>query len=81
MLPIAALICACCLGESFFARGRYLTGLLAFMVVSLTGIITSCYLEAVVRELLKKLRARPRASHPTLLSTHKPQPATSSTPS
>ena len=78
MLPITAMIYAFCLGTLFFARAQYLTGLIAFLTVSLVGVIAGCYLETLARELLKELFARTRTA--LLFRTHKPQPAPSSTP-
>lgn len=83
MLPIAAMISAFCLGALFFTRSQYLTGLLAFLTVSVGGVIVGCYLEALARELLKELFVRTRESLPSLFRTRKPEPATatSSNPS
>src|SRR5512138_948541 len=82
MLPIAAMICAFCLGEFFFARSQYLTGLLAFLTASIGGVIVGCYLEAIAGALLKKLfvKTRTRAAIPSQSRTRKPQPATSNNP-
>ena len=80
MLPIAAMICAFCLGEFFFARSQYLTGLLVFLTTSVGGVIVGCYLEAIARALLKKLFVRTRAALPSQFRTRKPQPATSNNP-
>lgn len=80
MLPIAAMIYAFCLGALFFARSQYLAGLLAFLTMSVGGVIVGCYLEALARELLKELFVRGRES---LFRVRKPEPATvtSSNPS
>lgn len=79
MLPIIAMIYAFCLGTFFFARSQYLAGLLAFLTVSIVGVIAGCYLEALAKELLKEFIARIRTV--LLFRTHKPQPAPSSNPS
>lgn len=73
MLPIAAMIYAFCLGALFFARSQYLAGLLAFLTMSVGGVIVGCYLEALARELLKELFVRGRES---LFRARKPEPAT-----
>lgn len=76
MLPITAMIYAFCLGALFFARSQYLAGLLAFLTVSVGGVILGCYLETLARELLKELFVRTRESLPSLFRTRKPVPAT-----
>ncbi|MDD1668123.1 MAG: hypothetical protein LUO96_06620 [Methanomicrobiales archaeon] len=72
------MIAAFYLGEYFCKRSQPLTGVLAFLVVSLMGVIVSCYLEAAIRELLKEFVARAIAARPHLFRSRKPRPASAS---
>jgi hypothetical protein len=78
MLPLTFIILAFYLGQIFCERAQYLTGLFIFLVISLLGVVVSCYLEAVVRQLLKECASKTVAAYPHLFRSRKPRAATAS---
>ncbi len=78
MLPLTVMITAFYLGQFFCERSQPLTGLLAFLVVAIGGVIVSSYLEAAARRLLKGLVLKTVSAHPDLFRSRKPRPATAS---
>ena len=78
MLPLTFILLAFYLGQLFCERSEYLTGLLVFLVISLSGVIVSCYLEAIIRQQLKELASRSVTAFPHLFRNRKPRPATAS---
>ncbi len=79
MLPLAVMIAAFYLGQLFCERSQPLTGLFAFLAVAIAGVIASCYLEAVLRQMLKGLLLKVVTAHPDLFRNRKPRPAAAST--